>query len=485
METAILAIDQGTTNSKAILVSEAGTILSRGSAPVGITHPQDGWVEQDGVRIWESQLEAIRACLAAGPEVRLLAVGISNQRESVLAWDRNTGDPLGPVISWQCRRTAEACARLSRAGHGPMVMERTGLPLDPMFPATKIAWLVENFGLDGGSAAVGTVDSWLIWNLTGGACHATDASNASRTQLLNISKVSWDPELCELFGVPEILLPDVRDSSGAFGVTNGVPGLPDGIPIASAIGDSHAALFGQGAHSPGDGKVTLGTGSSIMTTLPGFAMPPDGLTTTIAWARDGAAAFAAEANILVSASIFPWAAELLGLPDVDALVALAESVPSSAGVSLVPAHVGLGAPHWSTTARGVISGLTFQAGPAHVARAAAESMAFQVADVFDAMDAAPGSVFVDGGPTRSAFLMQMLADILDREIVVRNAPEASALGAGYLAGLSAGLWRDTSDIQSRLPEAAIVAPSEDRARYADARRGWKIAVSQALMPQIE
>ena len=485
MAGAILAIDQGTTNSKAILISEAGEILSRGASAVGISHPRDGWVEQDGARIWESQLEAIQACLSAGPEVRIAAIGISNQRESVLAWDRGTGAPLGPLISWQCRRTAEPCAELSRAGHGPEVLRRTGLPLDPMFPATKLAWLVRNCVTDPGTAAVGTVDSWLIWNLTGGASHATDASNASRTQLLNIADVAWDPVLLDLFGVPAELLPRVQESSGQFGVTKGVPGLPDGIPVTSAIGDSHAALFGQGAFAHGDGKVTLGTGSSIMSTIEGFALPPDGLTTTIAWARDGVTTYAAEANILVSASIFPWTAELLGLPDVDALIALAETVPDSAGVALVPAHVGLGAPHWSTEARGLISGLTFRAGPAQIARAAAESMAFQVADVFGAMDAPPGTLFADGGPTKSAFLMQMLADILDHPVTVRNAPEASALGAGYLAGLAAGFWPDHERIRALLPEATTIAPGEGRARYADAIRGWKNAVRQALMPQVD
>ena len=485
MTSAILAIDQGTTNSKAILVSETGEIIARGAAPVDIVHPRSGWVEQDANEIWSSQLSAIRDCLAAAPNTSVEAIGISNQRESVLAWDRTTGEPVGPVISWQCRRTAEACAGIAKAGHGPSVLARTGLPLDPMFPATKLAWLIENCarGRGPGEICLGTVDAWLVWNLSGRMVHATDASNASRTQLLNIESQIWDETLLELFGVDTDYLPEVHDSSGVRGVTSGVASLSDGLPIASAIGDSHAALFGQGAFATGDSKVTFGTGSSIMTAIGGFEAPPEGLTTTIAWALSGQPTYAFEGNILVSASIFPWTAELLGLRNVDALMSLAETVPDSSGVSLVPAHVGLGAPHWSTEARGLISGFSFGAGPAHVARAAADSMALQVLDVFQAMgeSAGKGMLFVDGGPTKNPFLMQILADILERPIAIRDAAEASALGAGYLAGLAAGFWPSQAAISSLIPNAHTVEPNP----AGDARdrtvAEWKSSVERALM----
>lgn len=483
MTGAILAIDQGTTNSKAILIAETGEIIARGSAPVGISHPQPAWVEQDAQEIWSSQLAAIQACVSAAPEAKIAAVGVSNQRESVLAWDRNSGAPLGPVISWQCRRTADACAALAAAGHGPAVLSKTGLPLDPMFPATKLAWLrKERVGARAaGDVCFGTIDAWLIWNLSGGATHATDAANAARTQLLDIAAAAWDPDLLALFGIDGQSLPEVRDSSGAFGVTADTPGLPDGAPIAAAIGDSHAALFAQGAFAPGDGKVTFGTGSSVMTTVKGFQAPPSGLTTTIAWSLAGQPTYAFEGNILVSASLFPWAATMLGLGGVDDLMALAETVPDSAGVSLVPAHVGLGAPHWSTEARGLVCGLSFGAGPAHIARAAAESMALQVRDVLEAMGEGAGALFADGGPTRNPFLMQIVADILGRPIAIRDVAESSALGAGYLAGLATSFWPDIDAVASQISPPQIVQPRPADDSLERAIAHWRRSVERALM----
>ncbi len=481
MTSAVLALDQGTTNSKAVLIGRSGAVVSRGSAPVAVSHPRPAWVEQDARAIWSSVLAAVAECLAGAPGVSIEAIGVSNQRESVLAWDGRTGEPLGPVVSWQCRRTADDCARLVAEGVGPEVLALTGLPLDPMFPATKLRWLAENCRR-AGDVRLGTVDSWIVWNLTGGAVHATDASNAARTQLLDIASLAWDGRLLDIFAVDRAGLPEVRDSAGAFGVTAGAPGLADGLPVAAAIGDSHAALFAHGASEPGDGKATFGTGSSVMTTLAAFAPPPPGLTTTVAWALGGRATYAFEGNILVSASLFPWAARLLGLADVDALLALAETASDSAGVAMVPAHVGLGAPHWSTGARGLVSGLTFGAGPAHVARAAAESMALQVLDVLDAMGAANGALFVDGGPTRSPFLRRLVADVLGRPIAVRDAPEASALGAGYLAGLAVGFWPDRAALRAIAPPAAIVEPSADPAARDALVAGWRRAVTRALAP---
>jgi glycerol kinase len=480
MTRAILAIDQGTTNSKAILVAPGGEIVARGSAPVGIDHPRPGWVEQDPLRIWASVCEAMAECMA-GQTVDIVGIAISNQRESVTVWDAGTGKPLGPVVSWQCRRTIPECARLNVAGHGPRVQDLTGLPIDPMFPGPKMRWLLDRVP-QGSNPRLGTIDAWLIHCLTGGAVHACDASNAARSQLYDLNRRDWSDELCALFDVPKSALPKVHDSATRFGITRGVPGLPDGIPIASAIGDSHAALFGHGAFRPGDGKVTFGTGSSIMTTLPAFIAPRDGITTTIAWALDGQPTYAFEGNILVSASALPWMADLLGLPDVQALTDLAATAEPG-GPGFVPAFVGLGAPHWSAEARALFCGITFNTTRAQMARAVTDSMALQAHDVFTAMSAqspAPlGRLYADGGPSRNGFLMQCVADILDHPVIQCDAPEASALGAAYLAGLTLGLWRDLDAIAALPRSANPIHPRPgDRA---DRLRIWQDAIARSTL----
>ena len=482
---AVLAVDQGTTNSKAVLVSETGAILSTGAAPVDIRHPQPGWVEQDAGQIVASVVAAIGACLAGAPDADIVAIGISSQRESMLAWDRRSGAPLGPVVTWQCRRTTAACEALKAAGHEPAVIARTGLPLDPMFPATKARWLLDTHAAGRAAADIclGTVDSWLIWTLSGGAVHATDASNAARTQLYDIAAGRWSEELGALFGVPLAVLPEVHDSAHVFATTRGVPGLPDGLPVAAAIGDSHAALFGHGATRTGDGKVTFGTGSSVMTTIPGFIVPPKGLTTTIAWSLAGVPTFAFEGNILVSASILPWTADLLGLDGVEALLALAASVEDTKGVYLVPAHVGLGAPHWNPAARGLVSGLSFAAGRAHVARAAAMSMALQVEDVFaivrDNAGQSMGRLYVDGGPSRNAFLMQMVADCLDHPVTTCESAEASARGAAYLAGLAVGIWPDLGAVAALEKHGGTIAPAMADDVRQTTLKGWDEAIGRS------
>ena len=483
MTRAILAIDQGTTNSKAVLVSDSGEILSRGSAPVGIDHPQPGWVEQDPLRVWASVQEAIADCLA-GAQVDILGIAISNQRESVTVWDADTGVPLGPVVSWQCRRTAPVCAELTAAGHAPRVQELTGLPIDPMFPGPKMKWLLDRVP-KGRKVRLGTIDAWLIHCLTGGAVHACDASNAARSQLYDLNRQVWSDELCNLFGVDKACLPRVQDSASIFGVTRGVAGLPDGLPIAAAIGDSHAALFGHGAFNPGDGKVTFGTGSSIMTTLPQFIAPQQGITTTIAWALNGTPTYAFEGNILVSASALPWMVEMLGLPDVQALTDLAATAAPE-GPGFVPAFVGLGAPHWQADARALFCGITFNTTRAQMARAVTDSMAFQVHDVFAVMSAqspAPlGKLYADGGPSKNTFLMQCVADTLDHPVIQCDAPEVSALGAAYLAGLSLGVWPDLAAIAA-LPRGHRVLPPQggDRAARLAA---WEDAIKRSTLPAI-
>ncbi len=480
----VLAIDEGTTNSKAVFVSQTGEIISSASSPVPIQHPQSGWVQQDASAIWSATTSAIKACLDKAPDAKITALGISNQRESVLIWDRTTGAPLGPVITWQCRRTAAACEALKAAGHEPGVMARTGLPLDPLFPPTKIAWLLSHHGAGVADICIGTVDSWLIWKLSGGQVHATDRSNAARTQLFNLEEGRWDDDLCALFGVNPRFLPEVRDSAHIFGETRDVASLPDGIPIAAAIGDSHGALFGHGAFEPGDGKITFGTGSSVMTTLTDFVPPPEGLTTTIAWSLNGQSTYAFEGNILVSASIFPWTAKMLGLGDVDALLDLAETVDRTDGVSLVPAHVGLGAPHWTPDARGLISGLSFVTEPAHIAHAAAESMAHQVADIFDAVGKSgktTGRLSVDGGPSKNRFLMQLVADLLAHSMTPCRNSETSAIGAAYLAGLATGFWPDLAALRDLIARDSAINPSISNDERKERRAQWKEAIARTTL----
>lgn len=459
---AILAIDQGTTNSKAVLVSEQGEILARGSAAVGISYPQPGWVEQDPRRIFASVGEAIDACLKQASDITVEAIAISNQRESVTAWDAETGEALGPVLSWQCRRTAPDCERLIAQGHLARVETLTGLPLDPMFPGSKFRWLLDRIPA-GRRVRLGTIDSWLIHCLTGGSRHVCDASNAARSQLFELARQVWSKELGQIFGVDIGLLPEVLDSSADFGTTRGLSGVPDGTPIRSAIGDSHAALFGHGAFKPGDGKVTFGTGSSVMTTLPGFISPRNGITTTVAWRIAGVPTFAFEGNILVSAASLPWMAGILGLADVAALVDLAATAEAG-GPGFVPAFVGLGAPYWSLDARALFSQINFSTTRAQMARSVTDSIAFQVHDVIAAMRGQSagelGALYVDGGPSQNRFLMQCVSNVIQHAVIQCEAPEASALGAAYLAGLSLGLWKDLDVIKALSHSTNVIYPEE-------------------------
>lgn len=483
MQKVILAIDQGTTNTKAVLIDKSGQIVSQGSATLGISHPQPGWVEQSASNIWLSVLEAIAQCIRHAPGHQIVAIGISNQRESVVVWDSKTLEPLAPAITWQCRRTADQTEQLKADGFEPMVLAKTGLPIDPLFPATKIHWLLKSTRTE--NVRVGTVDSWLVSNLTAGKCFATDRSNASRTQLLNLVTGQWDDELCSLFKVPKNVLPEVVNSKHLFGHSSQVPGLEDGIPIASAVGDSHAALFGHAAFEAGEAKATFGTGSSVMMLTDEFNEPTDGMTTTIAWSIDEHISYALEGNILVSASLFPWVADLIGLDgNVDKLMQMAASVQDSNDVMVVPALTGLGAPHWAPKARGIISGLNFAATSAHVAHAAALSMPLQVVDVFDAMHKQTKSpsrqIYVDGGPTTNRFLMQSLADLLSQPVCISKAPELSALGAGMLAGLQISFWDGIEEIRSLQRERLIVEPKMDEKERSALLDSWRDAVKGCI-----
>jgi len=486
----ILAIDQGTTNTKAVRVDRDGQPRARASVRMTVTTPQSNWVEQDPEQIWASVVKAVAECLQLSPGAEIDGIALSNQRETVVVWDRVTGRALAPAIVWQCRRSQAICERLRAEGLEAKLLARTGLGIDTLFSASKMCWLLENIpGLrakaDAGQVCFGTVDSWLIWKLTGGRVHACDTSNASRTQLLNLSKCDWDEELLEIFGIPLRALPEVRDSSGLFGRCAGIPGLED-VPIVSAMGDSHAAMAGHGSYSPGTVKATYGTGSSLMTLLPRLEDARREVATTIAWSLGGKAQYALEGNIAMTGAGLAWVGEFLGLDEpVDGAVKLAGSVASSEGVYLVPAMSGLGAPYWDGNAKGAISGLTRTSRAAHLARAAVEAIAFQIRDVFDAMSAAAGCdlpvLHVDGAATGNEDLMQFQADVLQKTVIRSDCEDLSALGAAWFGGLALGWWGSTAELE-RLPQKThSIAPRRQAEEMNCLYAGWRTAVARARL----
>ncbi len=490
----ILAIDQGTTNTKALLIDAGGTIRHKASRPVDATFPQPGWVEQDPVSLWQSVQDAADACLASAGDPVLAGVAITNQRESVMVWERATGQPAGPMVTWQCRRTSAFCETLRQRGLDATLRERTGLPIDPLFSASKIRWLLDQSPegrrrAEHGELCAGTVDSWVLWNLTGGTAHRCDVSNASRTQLLNLRTASWDGTLLDVFGIPAAMLPEVMPSNAHVGETVARGRLPAGVPIAGMIGDSHAALFGQSGFNPGAVKATHGTGSSLMSPLRALTFSERGIATTVAWGMGDDVTYALEGNISVTGAAVQWCADLLGLDDPAQAAALAAEVDHAEGLYLVPAFVGLGAPHWKEHARGLVTGITRGTTAAHFARAVVESIAFQIRDVFEAMAEERGTdpdvLLADGGGSANDALMQFQADLLGRPVLRNNAGEISALGAAHLAGLTLGLW-DSTDALAALPR------SLDRfePRWSDATRkaaydGWQRAIARTLYePQV-
>lgn len=484
----ILAVDQGTTNTKALLVDREGQTHARAAVRMEIATPRSNWVEQHPLTIWQSVQQAIAACLKLGNGTPIAGLAISNQRETVVAWERATGEPLAPAILWQCRRSAALCDQLRRDGKETLLRERTGLGIDTLFSASKMRWLLENIpGLraraDAGEVCFGTVDSWLIFKLTEGEVHACDASNASRTQLLNLRTGAWDPELLDLFTIPLAALPDVQDSSHIFGYCTAVPALAS-VPIVSAMGDSHAAMAGHGSYHPGTVKATYGTGSSLMSLLPAFQTPQHGIATTIAWSLDGQPQYALEGNIAMTGAGVAWVGEFLGLGDpVEDTIALAASVPDSNGVFFVPAMSGLGAPWWDGSALGNISGLTRTSRAAHLARAAVEAIAFQIRDVFDAMSASVElpALRADGGATRNESLMHFQADLLGRPVVRSGCEDLSALGAALFGGIALGWWKSTDCLASLPRKTKVFEPampaSEREALYA----AWLGAVARARL----
>jgi glycerol kinase len=493
----ILAIDQGTTNTKALLVGRDGQPAFRASVPVGISSPRPGWVEQDATALWQSVLSVIAECLqwAAQHEGRVEGVAISNQRETVVTWERASSLPVAPAILWQCRRSAAICEQLKADGHERMLRERTGLAIDPLFSASKMRWLLENVpGLreraESGEIALGTVDSWLIWMLTESAVHACDVSNASRTQLLNLGTANWDPDLLHLFEVPRVVLPMVKPSSGVYGECVGIEGLC-GVPIVSAMGDSHAAMAGHASFAPGTVKATYGTGSSLMTLSPGLPSTHEGskLAGTIAWGvSDAHVQYALEGNISISGAAVQWVGEFLGLADaVNDTVLLAATVKDTGGVYFVPAMLGLGAPHWDSAARGAIVGLERTSRPAHVALASLEAIAFQVRDVFEATAEEAGcdlpALHADGGATKNDWLMQFQADVLGRPVVRSGHEDLSALGAAWFGGLALGWWESVASLRKFASATTTFYPKMAEAERERRYAGWKLAVKRARLQE--
>jgi glycerol kinase len=487
----VLALDQGTTGSAVLVLDAEGELRGRGYVELPQVYPRPGWVEHDPETIWSTTLTAVEQALASarvgGRE--LAAIGITNQRETAIVWERASGRPIHNAVVWQCRRTAPECERLRADGAEPLIRARTGLVVDPYFSGTKIRWLLEEvpgarLRAERGDLAFGTVDSWLLWQLTGGAVHATDPSNASRTLCYDIHALDWDAELCHVLRVPSAVLPRVLPSAGVFGETAGGGPLPPGIPIGGIAGDQQAALFGQVCFDAGAAKNTYGTGCFLLlNTGPRAVTSSRGLLTTVAWSLDSTTTYALEGSVFVAGAAVQWLRDGLGIiARPEETRQLAESVPDTSGVYLVPAFVGLGAPHWDPYARGIIIGITRGTKRAHLARAALEAIAYQSREVLDTMaadGAAPISKLrVDGGAAQNDFLCQFQADILDAEVLRPAVTETTGLGAGYLAGVGAGLWK-LDDLRARWKLERRFTPTMPAGAREAAYAGWRRAVDRA------
>ncbi len=484
--THILALDQGTTSSRAVVFDHEGHSVAVGQREFAQHYPKPGWVEHDPLAIWASQWSTAIEALGKADLVPqdIAAIGITNQRETTLVWERDSGRPVYPAIVWQDRRTADDCARLKADGLEPLFAERTGLRLDPYFSGTKIRWILENVEgarkqAEAGKLMFGTVDTWLLWRLTGRTVHATDATNASRTLLFNIHRGCWDDELLEILGIPRSMLPEVKDSSGIFGESI------EGIPIAGIAGDQHAALFGQGCFSPGMAKNTYGTGCfMLMHTGDEAVVSRNNLLTTVAWQIDGKIEYALEGSVFVGGALIQWLRDELQLVrSAEECNLLAESVPDSGGLFIVPAFAGLGAPHWDPYARGAAFGMTRGTNRAHFCRAALESIAFQSMELAECMVKDSGiplkELRVDGGAVRSDLLMQFQADLLGVEVARPKDIESTAAGAAFLAGLGTGFWKDRNEIQGRREVERVFSPSRPAAEMQHLMAGWRKAVERS------
>jgi len=485
----ILALDQGTTSCRAMLFDNEGRAVATAQREITQYFPENGWVEHDAEEIWQTQ-RAVMEEVVSRESGELLAIGITNQRETVVVWDRATGKPVHPAIVWQCRRTAALCAELKARGLTEDIRSRTGLVIDPYFSATKLSWLLDHVpGLrdraERGEVLFGTVDSWLIWNLTGGKVHATDASNASRTMLFNIHTLMWDEELCRIFGIPAAMLPEVLPSSGIFGWADvAAGGRP--VPIAGVAGDQQAALFGQACHKEGMLKNTYGTGCFLlMNTGEEPKESQNGLLTTIAWQAEGRTVYALEGSVFTAGAVVQWLRDGLSLiGHASESEALAASVPDTDGVYFVPAFNGLGTPHWNPDARGMITGITRGTRKAHIVRAALEAVAFQAADVIRVMERESGirlsELRADGGMVRNRFLMQFQADVLGGTVTLPEEQETTALGAAYLAGLAVGLWSGREELQRLWLEKERFQPAWEDTLRDEQYQLWVRAVERQI-----
>ena len=487
----VLALDQGTTSSRAIAFDRSGSVVAVAQQEFRQIFPQPGWVEHDAREIWASQRDvAARAIAQAGLAAGdVAAIGITNQRETTVLWERSTGEPVAHAIVWQDRRTASRCDALRQAGHDRVFQDRTGLVLDAYFSGTKLAWLLDHVPgardkARHGQLAFGTVDTWLAWNLTGGAAHVTDASNASRTLLFNIHTLDWDDELLALLDIPRAVLPTVVSSSGKFGTTH-CEGLPAGIAIAGVAGDQQAALFGQACHRPGMAKNTYGTGCFLLMNTGAVPSPSrHRLLTTVAWRMGATAQYALEGSVFIAGAAVQWLRDGLGIiARSDEVGPLAASVPDSGGVFFVPALSGLGSPYWDPHARGTIVGITRGTTKAHLARATLDAIAFQSAELLDAMASDSGIALtelrVDGGATANDLLMQIQADLLGVPVVRPRVTETTALGAAYLAGLAVGFWQDEAEIASLWARDRSFEPRVPREVARTRLAEWRRAVERS------
>ena len=488
----ILSIDQGTTGSTVMLLDEEIRVRAKANVEFPQIYPRPGWVEHSPEAIWESVVTALKQALSQADidPKHIAGIGITNQRETTVMWERSTGRPIHNAIVWQDRRTADLCESLKAQGLQPLFRERAGLVLDPYFSGTKIHWLLQN--VEGapkraaaGELAFGTVDSYLVWRLTDGQAHVTDPSNASRTLLYNLHTLSWDPELMDPLQVPVEILPQVRDSSEQYGITRGVPGLPDGIPVAGIAGDQQAALFGQACFAPGDAKCTYGTGAFLLLNTGDTPVASEnGLLSTVAWKIGQQTAYALEGSAFIAGAAVQWLRDGLKLirtaPEIEAL---ANEVPDSGGVLVVPALVGLGAPHWRPEARGLITGITRGTTAAHLARAVLDGIALQIHDLTHAMLQDTGqplaSFKVDGGATANNLLMQFQADILQQVLIRPVITETTAVGAAFLAGLATGVWKGQESITEAWQHGRTFFPAMDGTVREDYLERWSRAVDMA------
>jgi glycerol kinase len=486
----VLSLDEGTTSARGALYDREGRRIAMASEPIACSYPHAGWVEQDAEDIWRAQIHsAVRTLEQAGVSAsNVAALGITNQRETTVVWERATGRPLAPAIVWQCRRTAEFCAGLA-VSHGERITELTGLVVDAYFSASKIRWILQHFPdvrakAANGDALFGNIDTWLIWKLTNGAVHVTDPSNASRTMLMDLRTGQWSDELLGLFDIPRAMLPAIVPSSAIVG-ESAPEHFGAAIPIAGIAGDQQAALAGQACFRAGLSKNTYGTGCFALLHTGGVApTSANKLLGTRAASIDSTAAFAIEGSVFVAGAAVQWLRDQLGIiRTAEESETLATSVPDSAGVYLVPAFVGLGAPYWDSSARGLLTGLTRSSSAAHIARAALESIAFQTRELIDAMEADSGAQLeqlrVDGGAARNNFLMQFQADILDRPIVRPADVETTALGAAYLAGIATKFWSGREEVESFWRAERTFEPSMDASTRSSLFDGWKSAVARA------